>query len=390
MAQSAGFLVSRRDAEARGYTIDYKCLILAYLIEACVVSTSLLGAWLLAQRYGHDDSATVLMMMLAPVAFACVELARVPLAFSMRIQTSAVWRVFFALMVLAAAGVTVKSLSQLGEMMFRPRLYDVMTAQTALNDAKRAKSSVYRQIADADAVVSQGQAALTADETRLREVNAAMGGLPKPQCSLVTAVNHRGQRYSRQQCSQDPRVAAMQANLADAQTARALAAKTLETQQAARAKLDHDVVDGQVARAEVAERQAVMQSQLHSFAAMVFGKDPTDVTDAEIHAFLRWFVFFPAIFASLAATALAIASVNWDRAPPKAESVALDERAVDYILEPILQEARQVAAAAALAALSDPRRAAQAADVSASAAAPAYQGPPAPEKVVTLRTGAHG
>ena len=36
-------------------------------------------------------------------------------------------------------------------------------------------------------------------------------------------------------------------------------------------------------------------SQLHSFTAMVFGKDPVEVTDAEVHWFLRFFILIPSI-----------------------------------------------------------------------------------------------
>ena len=53
-------------------------------------------------------------------------------------------------------------------------------------------------------------------------------------------------------------------------------------------------------------REAVAMSQLHSFTAMVFGKDPLEVSDAEIHWFLRFFVFLPAIMISIASTLLAV------------------------------------------------------------------------------------
>ena len=57
-----------------------------------------------------------------------------------------------------------------------------------------------------------------------------------------------------------------------------------------------------------AHQKAVADSQLHSFTAMVFGVDPREVTDAQVHWFLRLFVFFPAIFVSLASSLLAISA----------------------------------------------------------------------------------
>lgn len=64
-----------------------------------------------------------------------------------------------------------------------------------------------------------------------------------------------------------------------------------------------------VAAAEVAYRNAVLNSQVHSFTGMVFGKDSTEVSDGEVNTFLRIFVFVPAILVSLCSTFLAMTSV---------------------------------------------------------------------------------
>ena len=57
------------------------------------------------------------MMMLAPIAYAGIEIARVPLALALRTQPNWFWKIVFGLMVLCAVAVSVKSLSQLGEVM---------------------------------------------------------------------------------------------------------------------------------------------------------------------------------------------------------------------------------------------------------------------------------
>lgn len=56
--------------EERGYSIDRKRVALAYLAETVIVAASLMGAALFAEQYGHQDTNTMLMMMLAPVAYA--------------------------------------------------------------------------------------------------------------------------------------------------------------------------------------------------------------------------------------------------------------------------------------------------------------------------------
>jgi hypothetical protein len=69
-------------------------------------------------------------------------------------------------------------------------------------------------------------------------------------------------------------------------------------------------------------REAVNNSQLHSFTAMVFGKDPVEVTDSEIHWFLRFFVLIPALMIALASSLLMMAA--YERVPPKKSQEKFD------------------------------------------------------------------
>ena len=319
---------------SQGYRIDYKYLGMAYGIEIAVVATSLLSAWFFAEIYGHGDGTTMAMMMLAPIAYAGIEIARVPLALALRTQPNWFWKIVFALMVLCAVAVSVKSLSQLGEVMFRPRLIDVTRATAALKDARNAEAAYASKVTAADAVVTQRAGELSQAEARLKAVNSELGALPPDRCARVWHTNGRGQRYSSQECHADARQKAMTGNLGDAQTARAAASDKLDAARHERAALDATAVETQASALELARRDAIMNSQLHSFTGMFFGKDPTEVTEGELHSFLRLFVFFPAIFASLAATALALASVTPLRKPP--EAVEVDDMAlVEHLLGPL-------------------------------------------------------
>ena len=81
---AAKFAAKHAFNASQGYRIDYKYLAMAYGIEIAVVATSLLSAWFFARLYGHGDATTMAMMMLAPIAYAGVEIARVPLALALR------------------------------------------------------------------------------------------------------------------------------------------------------------------------------------------------------------------------------------------------------------------------------------------------------------------
>jgi hypothetical protein len=88
---------------------------------------------------------------------------------------------------------------------------------------------------------------------------------------------------------------------------------------------------------------------------MVFGKNPTDVTDAEVHWFLRLFVFFPAIFVSLASSLLAMSAYESVKKRAKNISVNLtiDEkdgtiaRHLDDLVHNKVREQRKLFAVAA-------------------------------------------
>ena len=74
--------------QRRGYAIDKKRVIMAYAAELVIVVTSLRGAWLFANMYGHGEARQIEMMMLAPIGYAVIEFCRVPLAISARAHSS--------------------------------------------------------------------------------------------------------------------------------------------------------------------------------------------------------------------------------------------------------------------------------------------------------------
>jgi hypothetical protein len=373
-----------RDQE-RGYSLSTKRLVLAFAIEGIIVATSLAGAWLFASIYAGQDRLAFWMMLLAPIAYGVIEFSRVPLAVSIRTQPSKVIRVIAAIGVIGAAAVTVKSVSQLGEIMFRPRLAEAVTAHAKLGEAEAAKATLDRKIADADAVVAQRTQQLGEAEKRLKDGNTELGALPPQRCYRTVTTTRDGRRVTGSRCSTDPRTDAMKESLSSAQKDRREASDRLDAARAERAKLDRTAVDRAAGEAAVGYRDAVMRSQLHGFTGMVFFKDPGQVTDAEIHSFLFFFVFVPAIGASLAATLLALTAVERVRGE---DDIVLDERAGSFILEPfaaeIVRQAREEAERSARAALgrTGEADAAPAAPATAASAPPAPAQPAAPLRVV--------
>src|SRR5262245_35864544 len=260
--------VRRRERnDARGYSIDYKRIGLAFLIEFVVIGTSLYAAFLFAQMYGGGDDIAKHMMMLAPVGYALIELCRVPLALSTRTQRSLVIRALAAIGVVAAMGVTVKSMSQLGEIMFRPRLFEVVRQHELLIEAQNEHASLMKRIEDADATVEQLTQELKDAEKHLTEATTAVAGLPPPRCQKLRVTGRNARRSETMKCTADPRTEAMKKNLQQATTARDAVKGKLDAARGQRAALKREDVDRALSDAQVAHKDAVLHSQLHSFTA---------------------------------------------------------------------------------------------------------------------------
>src|SRR5262249_32526237 len=277
-----------------------------------------------------------------------MDLGRVPFALSSRTQRSLLIKALAAIGVVAAMGVTVKSMSQLGEIMFRPRLFEVVKQHELLIEAQNEHASLVKRIEDADAAVEQLTQELNGAEKHLSEATKALVDLPAPQCQKLWVTGRNGRRVQTTKCTVDPRTEAMKKNLQQATTTRDAVKGRLGSARAERAALKREDVDRKLSEAQVAHKDAVLHSQLHSFTAMAFAKDPTQVTDGEIAWFLRIFVFIPAVFVSLASTFIAVTSVEMiePKEPPPAP-LKIDEGAGAYILEPFAQQIIREATAVA-------------------------------------------
>jgi hypothetical protein len=132
---------------------------------------------------------------------------------------------------------------------------------------------------------------------------------------------------------------ALKQQLQSASDNRVEASKKLEEANAERNELSLTDANKLCADADAGYRQALFHSQLHSFTAMAFGKDPNQVTEGEIASFLRIFVFVPAILVALAATLLAMTAVHRIRPRKEATPVAVPDEAVIQILKAAVQSA---------------------------------------------------
>ena len=291
------------------YSICKKRVVIAFATEFLIIAVSLVGAWFLSERYA-PDSNSFWIMMLAPVAYAAVEFSRVPLAFSVRTQNSIVMKAVALMAVLCIAGVTIKSISQLGYLMFQPRLIAVADAKRNLFEAKQEVASYERRIAHAQTLIDQRKSELEATEDRITALSNDMTKQPGQNCAATYGVDKRGNSYKGNACRENPVAKALAIQIANAQRDRTTALSNLNKANEEKAAIQNADIASREAGAAANLRDAIFKSQIHTFTAMVFGKDPIDVSEGEISTFLRIFVFLPAILASLGSTLLMMTAVQ--------------------------------------------------------------------------------
>lgn len=327
--------------EARGYRINMKYLGIAFVSEGIVIVLGLIAAVLFAIEYGKGNQVSMTFMILAPIGYAVVEMARVPLALLMRTQPSFLIKIACLLGVLAAAVVTTKTLSQLGEIMFRPRMIEVTEARHNHHEAVARRDAFQGEYAARKAVLDQAIASLTsANETSAKQVEA-LQTTAKPQMCPYSYRDRKTRKMvsGTRPCPESAATKAIRTTMDDQQgTVTAAREKVDEAQKHLRTLGTSEEVEATVVQNKKVYDNAILHSQLHSFTGMFFAKDPAQVTEGELSNFLRLFVFLPAICASLASTLLAMGSVT--RIKQKKVKATASQKAVPveggrYVLDPL-------------------------------------------------------
>jgi hypothetical protein len=95
---------------------------------------------------------------------------------------------------------------------------------------------------------------------------------------------------------------------------------------------------------ETVYREAINRSQLHSYAAMLFGKDPSQLTDGEVKTLERYLIWISAIAAALSSTLIAMTAVRRRKRlkKPQPEAILPDE-AANYLFGPFFTAMKQAA-----------------------------------------------
>jgi len=316
----------RRD---RDYEIDLKMLGLAVGLEVAVASVQWYGGLLMAESYGRGRPIEQQMMMLAPSLYFFAELTRVPLALAFRMHKSRILRATLLIFGLLSATITVKSVSQIGELMYRPRIYEVRSASIAVAKSEADMRALEEQTAASNGALVAARSQLAAAQASLDETGARLAQLPPPSCSPVLWYDREGRERRDRRCTSDPRTLTLTEALKAAKDIHTSATEKVRVATSTWSNLVDRAPDMKAAYADAEAKQAraIMESQVHSFTGMMFGKSAAEVSEREIYLFLLVFIFVPAVVISLVGFVLTCAAVR--RLP--ATHISIDRKTTEEL-----------------------------------------------------------
>lgn len=325
--------------EKRGYSINGKIFFTAYLIEFAIILAAGYAGWQFANHYATGDSWT--MAIIATFAIAAAELGRLLMVHGFRTQRSKWMKAAMLIGVGMMCIVTTKSMSQVMEQMFHPRLRFVQEASANLKVAQDERDSVILKKESLAAEVKPMTESVERLDAQITELNKTVQGVgaapaPKKVPVQVRRFNKRGKPYyvtgyKLVDVTWEGR--AIMDQISDARQKRDVAAAKRDDKAKGIADLDAEIAQKQaVVTAKANDKQtAVTNSQLHSFSAMVFGKDPVEVTDGEVHWFLRFFVLIPALMIAISSSLLMMAA--YTILPKSKETIAPEALKLDIATE---------------------------------------------------------
>lgn len=344
-----------RDRE-RGYSINSKQIVLAFLVEFVIIGLILTNIYVTVAQLPDQSTFKIVQALLFPIAMAMVELARVPLAVAVRTQNS--WNIKLAALlgVLCAVAVTSNSLYSIGASSFTPRLQDTHLKDAMLMTLKDQRSEIEARIAKLQSDITQKMRDRDSVTNSLQSLNTQLTQQPMQSCGSVTIPSPAPgvPPTTTQKCRDNPALKLLNAEIVATKARLSEAEAALKQAQVIADKAPENdklrSLNEEIRKAETASDESVFQSQLHSLAAMLFGVDPKDVTPAQIKTLEFYLVFVSSIAAAFSSTLIAMTAVRRIKPKEKSSVVAIPDEAAAYLFGPLVSAIRKEAVDAVKAA----------------------------------------
>jgi hypothetical protein len=349
---------------SRGYSINVKQVVLAFVVEFWIIGLIAIGTYLLIAESAHVTREEVFGALLLPAALAVVELARVPLALAVRTQDAWHVKFFAALGVIAAITVTSFSLSQIAWKTFDIRIAEATRASDRLSAAKAQKDVFQNKTAQSDHEINEKLTVrnsvndrLGALEVQVTKISSSVGTITKPVLGpdgrpLVGPDGQPILAHSATANVNQSQLNTLKAQIASTKKELEIAEAAIKQARDEAKKNDPRAIEAELVNAEAEYRAAVNKSQLHSYTSMVTGKAVAEVTEAEVKNLEKYLIIIPCIAAALASTLIAITAVRRIKPLEPPAVAAIPDEAAAYLFGPLLDAIKSEAKAAVAAAIS--------------------------------------
>jgi len=334
-----------RDTE-RGYSINIKQVVLAFAVEFVIIGLILANQSAIAASLPNATWLSIIMGTSMPIALAMAELARVPLAICVRTHPS--WNIKLVAIagVMAAVVVTSVNLSLIGWNTYDPRLEEVNQKHVELLKLQDQKNVLASQIAKADDAVQQKRDDRDSAYEQQSRLQMELNKQQNVVAGTSKTTNRNGTTTNKPVFGINPAIALLKKELDGLKPKIAGAETALKQAEAQRAAYNarQQELDQNISVTETVYREAINRSQLHSYAAMLFGKDPSQLTDGEVKTLERYLIWIPAIAAALSSTLIAMTAVRRRKRPKKPQPEAiLPAEAANYLFGPFFAAMKQAA-----------------------------------------------
>jgi hypothetical protein len=342
---------------ARGYSINAKQVALAFAVEFVIIGLILTNQSAIAAELPNADWLSIVKGTSLPIALAMAELARVPLAIAVRTQPSWNIKLVGVMGVISAVVVTAVNLSVIGWNTYDPRLAEANETNNALQNTKAEKDILSNELDFSNRDIDHNIKKRDSINERLKTLQSQISAISTTRgetCSTTTGADGSTTRHCTPTNIENKAILkTLQGQLSSVTKEFDDADVAVRQSEAKRTEYDSHVrgVDEKIAKAEAEYRAAVNRSQLHSYAAMLFGKNPRDLSDGEIKTLERYLIWIPAIAAALSSTLIAMTAVRRIERPTP-EMVTIPDEAAEYLFGPLVKALREEAKDAVAAAMS--------------------------------------
>jgi hypothetical protein len=206
------------------------------------------------------------------------------------------------------------------------------------------KNTAIAQRKEAQDQLDQRNSEYSVLSDRYKSLVTQLNAQPNLNCMAIPTAGPNGSAGPpKQSCRENPALKPLRTEI-DATKAKLNESEALVKQaQASVTKLDPHSVDNELSNAQKEYRDAVFQSPLHSYTAMLFNKDPKEVSEGEVKTLEWYLILIPSIAAALSSTLIAMTAVHRIKRAKTSAPTTVPDDAVTFLFGPLLAEIRKTA-----------------------------------------------